>query len=170
MNLLYVEHASESSVVFGLLMISYTAVATTYLYGTLLTANGNLRQLNLMAAGAMALNVSLNLILIPAFQAAGAGISSLATQAIAAIVQAVLSYRLLQLKPDLRYGASLAAFLILSAISAWLLRGLASSWPVNFALVVSACMLWSLLLGVIRPRSLYRVLVHPAATAGEAGR
>ena len=44
-------------------------------FGTLLTANGSLRNLNLTAFGGMILNISLNLYLIPQFKASGAALA-----------------------------------------------------------------------------------------------
>ena len=46
-------------------MIGFIFVSISYLYGTLLTANHNLRQLNSLAALTVVLNMGLNLILIP---------------------------------------------------------------------------------------------------------
>ena len=50
---MYADHLNEASKIFSLLMLSFIAISTTYIYGTLLTANGNLRQLNFMAASGM---------------------------------------------------------------------------------------------------------------------
>jgi len=64
MDLLYHQHVASSSIIFGVLILSYVGIATTYIFGTLLTANGSLKQLNLMAGAGVILNISLNLILI----------------------------------------------------------------------------------------------------------
>lgn len=69
MSLLYKSNTAYSSDILGLLMIGFTGIAMTYIFGTLLTANGSLKQLNIMAFSGMVLNVVLNLILIPQFQA-----------------------------------------------------------------------------------------------------
>ena len=42
MDIRYAENIIESSVVFKILMICFLCVSSTYIYGTLLTANGNL--------------------------------------------------------------------------------------------------------------------------------
>ena len=77
--------------VFALLIGCFVAVCTTYVFGTLLTAGGNLRQLNWMAAGGALLNIGLNLVLIPRAQAEGAAWASLVTQVLTAVVQLVLA-------------------------------------------------------------------------------
>jgi hypothetical protein len=53
---------------------SFVAVCITYVFGTLITASGDLRTLNLLAAGGMVLNIGLNLVLIPRWQRAGRGL------------------------------------------------------------------------------------------------
>ena len=71
MQLLYHEHIGQSAPILGILMIGFTGIATTYIFGSLLTANGNLKQLNLMAFGGMLINIILNLVLIPYIQVLG---------------------------------------------------------------------------------------------------
>ena len=80
MHMLYEHHITESAEVFSLLMCCFVFVATTYVFGTLLTANGNLKVLNYMAATGMLLNIVLNIALIPHYKAMGSAISSLITQ------------------------------------------------------------------------------------------
>ena len=61
MKMLYPkQYVEESGQIFSLLMLSFIAVSTTYIFGTLLTANGNMKHLNYMAASGMCLNLVLN--------------------------------------------------------------------------------------------------------------
>ncbi|MCB9170889.1 MAG: oligosaccharide flippase family protein [Flavobacteriales bacterium] len=90
MALRYTEHVAVSAPVFALLLICFMAVCTTYVFGTLLTANGDLRALNTMAAAGMVVNIALNAWLIPGHQALGAAWASLVTQVATALVQMVL--------------------------------------------------------------------------------
>jgi O-antigen/teichoic acid export membrane protein len=83
----------ESAPIFATLMFCFIPISTTYIFGTLLTANGSIKQLNIMAAVGMFLNVSLNLIMIPRFQAEGAALVSLFTQAITAAAQVFIASR-----------------------------------------------------------------------------
>ncbi len=93
MDLRYTENTGASAPAFAVLVWCFVAVCTTYVFGTLLTANGDLRLLNRMAAGGMVLNVVLNLILIPRYQALGAAWASLITQSLTAAVQVVMALR-----------------------------------------------------------------------------
>lgn len=91
--LLYHSDEAGSSAIFGWLMVSFLGVCITYTFGTLLTANGSLTQLNRMAMAALILNVALNLWLIPAHKALGSAWANAATQGFMAVVQIYLVWR-----------------------------------------------------------------------------
>ena len=93
LELIYDQHAGLSAPSFTLLIHCFVGVCVTYVFGTLLTASGDLRLLNWMAAGGALLNVALNLLLIPRLQAEGAAWASLVTQLATAGVQVVLAGR-----------------------------------------------------------------------------
>lgn len=86
---------THSSASFGILIFCFIAVSMTYIFGTLLTANGNLKLLNWLAFGGVLLNIILNFILIPKYGAFGAAIASLFTQSITVIGQIILSKKLI---------------------------------------------------------------------------
>ncbi len=83
----YTNSTFQSGQVFGILMICFVFISTSYIFGTLLTANGNLKTLNKIAFVGVILNIILNLILIPIYKAYGAAIASLITQGLTAIAQ-----------------------------------------------------------------------------------
>ncbi len=88
----------ESANSFGVLMLCFVAVSTTYIFGTLLTANGNLKRLNKLALGGVFLNLVLNYFLIPKLGAYGASWASLITQVITVLGQIILVFNLLKIK------------------------------------------------------------------------
>lgn len=123
MTLLYPQHGSENlaeyaarikdtSWIFGMLMFGFIPISTTYIFGTLLTANGNLKYLNLMAACGMALNLSLNFILIPRLQAIGSSYASLSTQTLTALLQVLLAAKVFNFKINFGYLSRLLIFVI----------------------------------------------------------
>ena len=93
-DLLYHQHVETSSSIFGILILCFVGISTSYIFGTLLTANGSLKELNIMATGGVIINIVLNLILIPKYYALGAAIASLITQSFTAIIQIVLAKRI----------------------------------------------------------------------------
>ncbi|MEN8927522.1 MAG: polysaccharide biosynthesis C-terminal domain-containing protein [Flavobacteriales bacterium] len=94
----YTHNNPHSGYVFGLLMVCFVFISTTYIFGTLLTANGNLKTLNKIAFAGVFLNIILNLILIPIYRAFGAAMASLITQGLTALAQVILCKSYFKLK------------------------------------------------------------------------
>lgn len=97
MGILYSEEIEESAIVFRWLILSLIPISITYIFGTLLTANGSLKWLNRMAMIGVGLNITLNFVLIPKYMAFGTAVSSLATQSVTALVQVFLAVKFLKL-------------------------------------------------------------------------
>ena len=96
LDLLYREHVAESAAVFRFLIAGIIPISFTYIFGTMLTANGNLKLLNITAIAGIMVNMVVNLILIPRMQAEGAAIASLSTQSVVAVLQVVIAFRQLK--------------------------------------------------------------------------
>jgi O-antigen/teichoic acid export membrane protein len=77
---LYTDATKTFGVVLGWLMFSFIGVSGTYIFGSLLTANGSLNRLNWIFVFGIIINLVLNLILIPINGAEGAAIATLVTQ------------------------------------------------------------------------------------------
>jgi O-antigen/teichoic acid export membrane protein len=136
MGFLYKDHVEASSTLFSVLMCCFFAISTTYIFGTLLTANGNLKQLNIMAGAGMMLNIVLNLVLIPRWEAGGAAVASLATQSVTALIQIGLCYKVFRLKPDIPFVAKLLSFMLLTFVATWGLKSYVSEWITAIACAV----------------------------------
>ncbi len=121
MSVLYKSNTAHSSEILGILMTGFIGIATTYIFGTLLTANGSIKELNIMATAGMILNVILNLIFIPRFLAFGSAYASLATQFFTALTQVIIAVKIFKLKPDFRFIFLLITYcgviLILATVS-----------------------------------------------------
>jgi O-antigen/teichoic acid export membrane protein len=114
MNLMYRDHIEESAKVFGILMFGFIPITITYIFGTLLTANGSIKQLNLMAAFGMATNIGLNLLLIPQMGALGAAYSSLTTQTLTAIIQTAIAIFVFKFTPNPKFVIRVILFFALT--------------------------------------------------------
>lgn len=100
MELLYPLRGAEYVPVFRVVIFGIVPIGMTYIFGTLLTADGRLRQLNTFAAITLVLNLVVNLLLIPRFGAVGSAWASLAAQTFMAAAQIVLSIRHFHLPPS----------------------------------------------------------------------
>ncbi len=130
----YLLRIGQYAKVFPILMGSFFCLSTTYVFGTLLTANGNLRQLNLVAASGVAINILLNLIVIPRFLSVGAAFTSLCVQIITAFAQYLLSEKIFHLRLGSKYWLHLLLFLGSVALCTWLSKLTGLNWLISFAI------------------------------------
>jgi O-antigen/teichoic acid export membrane protein len=157
MSLLYTSNTAHSSDILGILMIGFIGIATTYIFGTLLTANGSLKQLNIMAFSGMALNVALNLILIPQYQAYGSAYSSLVTQLFTGAVQLALAVYILKLKIEWVFIFKLLFFVGAVVLFGWLSEFL-SNWVYGYLLMIFVSVIFAFFLGLISLKDLYKII------------
>ncbi|MCX6225358.1 MAG: oligosaccharide flippase family protein [Bacteroidia bacterium] len=158
MDLLYDHNVRESSAFFGILMFSFLGMAGTIIYGTLLTANGNLKALNITSAIALVINILLNIILIPRYEACGAAISCLTTQVFAGFSQYVITA--VKFKFRLNYGL---IFRLIIYISGVILLGIGSYrlelvWWISFLGMLTASMIFAMLLNLIDLKAMVRLI------------
>lgn len=83
----YVDVTDDAVHAFSALMIGFIGVCMFYIYGTLMTANGNLRTLNYISFGGLSVNLLLNFFLIPKYGAVGAAFTTMVTQIFAGAAQ-----------------------------------------------------------------------------------
>lgn len=157
----YAMRIRQYASVFPLLMGSFFCLSTTYVFGTLLTANGSLKQLNLVAASGVIINILLNFIVIPRFQSVGAACTSLFVQAVTALLQYLIARRIL--KFELGVGHWLHILLFFASVIAitLLAHRLVHNWMLGFAvafalncLAIFATRLLSLkeIIGLVLPK------------------
>lgn len=157
-SLLYDSHIPVSADIFGILMLAFIPVSAGYIFGSLLTANGNLKTLNLIAISGVILNVILNLILIPKFQALGSAKASLITQSITVVIQIIAVYRIMKFKSGILNNIRLAGYFILVVILGFLVSSLNFFWVYELLIfgLLGVILAWSVRL--LKPASLMRIL------------
>ncbi len=157
-TLMYHETALNSPAIFSILMGGFVFISLSYIYGTLLTANHNLKQLNFLAGATVVLNITLNLLLIPAYKAYGAAIASIASQAFYAIGQVIVAHRMIRLDLGLSVYGKLLLYGVIILVGAAALHHL-FSWVPAILLFILFSGITAILTGVIRPleiRSIFR--------------
>ena len=158
MGALYDENIALSANPFGVIMFAFLGMAGSIIYGTLLTANGSLKVLNITSAIAVAINLILNLILIPHFYVMGAAISALMTQGFIGISQYIIAARLFRfgLNPSLifRVLVYIAGVFALALGS----KQLQIDWWIGFVGVIISAVILAMALSVIDLRDLLRLI------------
>ncbi len=111
-TLIYKSHSPEAILVFQLLMWTFIAFCINFIYGTFLTASGDLKMLNYFSLGAVLFNLSLNFAFIPEYGAVGTALVALLTQSILAIVQAIWVHHKFKFSITIKVLANTVVFII----------------------------------------------------------
>jgi O-antigen/teichoic acid export membrane protein len=140
----------NSSAILSILMFCFPPMASVYIFGTLLTSNGSLKQLNIMALVGVALNIILNFILIPKFYAIGAAYASFITQTIAALIQIFMAYKLFHFKFNFELISKIVLFVFITFGSTYILKNYTNMfWMINVVIVGCISLLTMVLTGML---------------------
>lgn len=160
MHLLYTNVTSYSVQIFSLLMISFIPISSVYIFGTLLTAHGSLKILNIIAVGGIIVNVVLNLILIPPYGALGTTIATIITQIAVAGFHIYAANVTFKMKWEWSLLLRMSAFVIMGIGGVWLLSGIEIFWMAKLALDGGILVVLIFLLQLL-PFRLFKMLKAP---------
>jgi len=150
MNALYTEATVESGDILALLMGSFLAYCSIYIYGSLLTANRNLLQINRLFTAAFMLNVTLNYFIIPYYFAVGAAGVALFTQFFVAVGQMIFVHRKLQISFSGKMLLRIVSFTTFVIFSNYFIYNyLNSDWILKLILAVLIGLISALLFQLI---------------------
>jgi O-antigen/teichoic acid export membrane protein len=153
----------QSASVFRLLMWCFMCQSMSYIFGTLLTANRNLKELNILAGGCMILNISLNIFLIPHLLAFGSAISALATQFSMALAQILIVQWKFKFRINYRLLFTLAVFTAGVVVINFLSVNYhfnSKRWFINFSAMVIISIFWAFLTRLISIKSMFRLVKY----------
>jgi O-antigen/teichoic acid export membrane protein len=151
MELLYHRFTFESARILAVLMIAHIFVSVSYITGTLLTAGGYLKELNLIAGTGLILNVVLNVIFIPQFAAYGSAVASAVTQVLIVLLQMILVYRLFSFKKKSGLILRFSGFSILLIVLGYFSTKLPLPWISKAGILIVLAFLTAYLAGLIKP-------------------
>jgi O-antigen/teichoic acid export membrane protein len=150
MGLLYHSHVQDSAKILSLLMVSFVFISLNYIFGTLLTANGSIWQLNYISLVGVLVCLTLNLLLVPRFRALGAAYSSIVTHGVVAILQFIMAYKAFRFSvAHIRY-LQFFGFIVGSMGLAVVVRILQPNWIVGFVGLFAGSILIGILSRLIR--------------------
>ncbi len=146
--------------ILAVIMSCFTAVCLTCVFGTLLTASGNLKKQNIAAVGGILINVILNFILIPKFFAFGSAVSSLITQMLTGLAQAFICYKVFNFRVNKRLLLSVFLFIGGLFLVNVLTRNITKITEINFVIMLIFSGLLAFVTGVINPKSILRFVKY----------
>ncbi len=150
MQLLYIKHITESSIVLVLLILGFMGIAVGYIFGTLLTADGKLKLLNRIAFTAVIINVVANYFLIPEYGIVGAAFSSMITQIILGCWQLMSSLKIFKFRVKPIILIKYLAFISISFALAYVSYLFIASWYISFVIIMLLSTIVSFLLGILK--------------------
>ena len=113
MAFFYDDNAVEYSAVFRILAFCIVPISASYVFGTLLTAAGRLKQLNILAAISLAINLVINALCIPRWGAVGSAWAAIGAQSFMALAEIATAIKIFRLKPSPAYILKMAFFTLL---------------------------------------------------------
>ncbi len=169
MHLMYHQHGSESLIsydlrieqttnVFQVLMLVFIFTSATYIFGTLLTANGSLKTLNIIAIMGVIISLTLNFVLIPQFEAIGSAFTSLAAQGITGIIQLYFAFRYLKINFEFSLILRMMLFVVLASISAFIITQVNINWMLQIALASGLIVIISIALQLLNFGAILNIL------------
>ena len=132
----YSGRIEQSAIVYGLLMFGFVAVSSVYVFGTLLTANGSLKTLNIIAGTGVVISIVLNVMLIPKFQAIGSAYASLTAQFVTALLQAIAVLIIFKFRKNYKFITVLLLFVGGVILITWFSKQLPFDWKINFVIML----------------------------------
>ena len=139
-------------------MFGLIAMASNYVFGTLLTANGNLRQLNIVAAAGVVISLVLNFTLVPRIQATGSAFASVSAHSVICIAQVIMAVIIFKLKMNWNYVSALAVFAGGIFAIGYLSLSLSQNWILNLAVMVSGSFVLSVVLRLLNIKQFIQII------------
>jgi O-antigen/teichoic acid export membrane protein len=158
MHSLYTEATNYAADVFGFIMPTFLALCVVYVYGTLLTANHNLKFLNWVAALGLLGNILLNLFLIPVYGALGAVWATLFTQTLVAGLQYIYAHRVFGMPVWNTKHFPAMAYMAAAITSFYFLHSLPVIWYYNLLILTLANLTFAIGLGLLQPKYFLNIL------------
>ncbi|MFO7755455.1 MAG: oligosaccharide flippase family protein [Bacteroidales bacterium] len=154
MELLYVEHVSESACVLSILMAGYVPVAVIYIFSTYLTAMGKMRLLNIMAGCGMLINLLLNFYLIPRMGVRGSAIASVSVQLFMSIAFFIYVTFIQGRGISLVSAVRLISYIAAMVLSVIVIDMLGCGWIISSLLVIVFSAAFPFICGLLRGREI----------------
>ena len=149
MQALYHEDPVYSAKILQWLIFCLIGTCTINIFGTLLTANGNLYLLSGVSAIAVAVNFLLNLFMIPRMKALGAAEAAMITQLLIALLNVLAAYKIFRWRVNVPLLVRLILFVAGSAFVFRLTVNSSFPWIITSIMAIVVCSAFAFLIGLL---------------------
>lgn len=154
----YDDHVVMAGRCFGILILTAICHSTVHIYGTLLTAAGKLKALNMMGAIAVIVALGLHLWAAPRYLALGSAAANLCINSLVAIVHVLIVQRLFGFSIKAKVLGKLIFLISLMLVAGYYLPMLNLAWPLLALLMLLFGLTSAMLLRLIDIRGLLGIL------------
>jgi O-antigen/teichoic acid export membrane protein len=156
----HVSKIDQAGDIYGILMFGLLGTCLMTIFSSLLSANDNLKQLNVIAAIGIAVNFTMNLTLIPILQATGAAWANLGTQVFTGIAFVVVVQNKFHFK--IRYQSIIQPilFLIIVILAGWLSTYFSDNWLLNLSAMLVFSFLTAMVLKLLDLKAFRNILLQ----------
>lgn len=158
MHLLYPAATGHWGVIFAWVMAAFPGFSIMYVYSTLLTANGNLKILSVIAGAGAFLNIALNIYFINRFQALGAAITCAVTETLVGVAYIVFCVQRINISIKAKWLFSHLGFLGLITMIAYACTLLPLNWVTALCLFGGASAALIFVFGFISVQGLKQLI------------
>jgi O-antigen/teichoic acid export membrane protein len=155
---LYDEKHAESPLIFSLLLSSFIGIGIVYIFGSLLTANGSVHLLNKIAFLGVVVNISLNLLLIPAYQAVGTAIAAVSTHFIVAAAHLLAARKVFSLTSSGNNTLRILLYTGMVVGMGFAINNLEINWFLSMLMFIVISLLIAFLIRLISLKSIYQII------------
>ena len=148
----------KSNDVQTILMFTFIPLASTYIFGTLLTANGDMKTLNWISLIGLVINVGLNYELISIYGIQGAAMATLVTQIVVVSLQLIYIGCQFKIRPNWRLIVSLVFFSLMLFFVGNRLQLLNIDYKTEFLILCISGVILALITKLISIKAIYRIM------------
>ena len=154
----HAERVRESAEILSLVMFGFVAISTVYVFGTLLTANGSLKTLNIIAASGVIISIVLNIILVPRLEALGSAYASLTAQFVTSIAQVIAVQMIFKFRVNYKLLSVLFIFVMGVFMAGYYSKSLAYDWKINATIMIVFSILLSFVLRLLHIKKFLEII------------
>ncbi len=137
MVLLYGEESNRYvSGIFAVLMLNSPLLALYHIYSSVLIANNNLKQLNIISAFCVGINIVLNIFLIPQYRAFGATISSVLTLMLVTSLYSIFYHNYFKVRFNFLSSIKVAGLILVLLVTYNLLEHIHIYWFISILIFI----------------------------------
>lgn len=154
-QLIYPElYSTYNATVFAWVLTAFIPIGMGYIFGTLLTANGSLRQLNIISILGLAANFGLNAILIPQYKAMGASMATIITQSIVIILTVMYCRKFFNFSVPKKFILSIFLFIATIGSVFYVLTFVSWDWKLEALVALISIAMLAIITQVVKIKEL----------------